>query len=294
MELKEPLIVDKQVDKLLEHGMVVSDREFAKKVLSRMNYYRFTGYALHFRDGSNKYKEGTSFNSVFRICCFDEEMRHILRKYIEKIEVYYRMQIAYGFAMNKCISSPYDQHYLEKNFYNKKGYQEVMASLEREKTHFKDSLIVKHHKMKYSDKMPVWVIVELLSFSNLSKLYSSMYYSEKERIATLAGTGKKTLENHLHCMSVLRNMCAHAARLYGENMNPPAIFQSRFLRKYPQFQNDTLFAYVLVLIKRLPNKQDRESLISDLEKLLLDYKDDIDLKMIGFPNEYSTIMSMFR
>ena len=30
--------------------------------------------------------------------------------------------------------------------------------------------------------MPLWVIVELMSFSNMSKLYSSMYYSEKEAI----------------------------------------------------------------------------------------------------------------
>lgn len=36
--------------------------------------------------------------------------------------------------------------------------------------------------MKYSSKMPLWVIVELMSFSNMSKLYSSMYYSEKDAI----------------------------------------------------------------------------------------------------------------
>ena len=51
--------------------------------------------------------------------------------------------------------------------------------------------------------MLLWVIVELMSFSNMSKLYSSMYYSEKDAIARMVGVGKDTLENHLHCLSVL-------------------------------------------------------------------------------------------
>ena len=70
--------------------------------------------------------------------------------------------------------------------------------------------------------MPLWVMVELMSFSNISKLYSSMYISEKETIAQAVGIKYKTLENHLHCLSVLRNKCAHAARLYNTEFNPPA------------------------------------------------------------------------
>jgi len=58
-----------------------------------------------------------------------------------------------------------------------------MENFSREKIYYKDSLIVKHHKIKYSSKIPLWVIVELMSFSNMSKLYSSMYYSEKDAIA---------------------------------------------------------------------------------------------------------------
>ncbi len=78
----------------------------------------------------------------------DEKLRDLFRMYIEKAEVYYRTQIAYGFAMNKCIEPPYDQHYDENNYYNKNGYKEVIESFKREKNYYKDSLIVKHHKDK--------------------------------------------------------------------------------------------------------------------------------------------------
>lgn len=62
-----------------------------------------------------------------------------------------------------------------------------MESFKKEKNYYKDSLIVKHHKAQYESKIPLWVIVELMSFSNTSKLYSSMYISEKEKIADAVG-----------------------------------------------------------------------------------------------------------
>ena len=49
MDLKKPLTFDEQLDKLIVHGMIVADREKAKDILKRVNYYRFTGYALQFR-----------------------------------------------------------------------------------------------------------------------------------------------------------------------------------------------------------------------------------------------------
>lgn len=43
MDLKKPLTFDEQLDKLINHGMIVADREKAKDILKRVNYYRFTG-----------------------------------------------------------------------------------------------------------------------------------------------------------------------------------------------------------------------------------------------------------
>ena len=102
--------------------MIVADREKAKDILKRVNYYRFTGYALQFRQepsGSN-YIEGTTFETVYHLYKVDEILRDTFRRYIEKAEVYYRTQIAYGFSMAKCTEAPYDQHYDENNFYNKR------------------------------------------------------------------------------------------------------------------------------------------------------------------------------
>ena len=70
-----------------------------------------------------------------------------------------------------------------------------------------------------------------MSFSNISKLYNSMYYSEKDKIAPAVGTGRTVLENNLHRLSVLRNKCAHEARLYNIDFNPPANLSVNLLRR---------------------------------------------------------------
>lgn len=292
MDLKKPLTFDEQLDKLIAHGMVISDREKAIDILKKVNYYRFTGYALQFRKdpSGSDYIEGTTFETVYHLYRVDEILRDTFRRYIEKAEVYYRTQIAYGFSIAKCTDAPYDQHYDENNFYNKKGYKEVMETLGREQNYYKDSLIVMHHKTKYSSKMPLWVVVELMSFSNMSKLYSSMYYSEKDAIAGVVGVGKDTLENHLHCLSVLRNKCAHAARMYNTDFNPPAKFTTSFLKKHSEIKNNSLFAYTLVLLKRLPDEESKKSLVQTVETVIDEYKSDIDLKLIGFPENYLEIM----
>ena len=292
MDLKKPLTFEEQLDKLVAHGIVISDREKANDILKKVNYYRFTGYALQFRqDPSNSnYVEGTTFETVYNIYKVDEILRDTFRRYIEKAEVYYRSLIAYGFSIAKCTKAPYDQHYDENNFYNKNGYKEVMETFGKEKNYYKDSLIVKHHKIKYASKMPLWVIVELMSFSNMSKLYSSMYFSEKDAIANMVGTGRDTLENHLHCLSVLRNKCAHAARMYNTEFNPPAKFTTKFLRKHPEIRNNSLFAYTLVLLKRLPDEESKKSLIQTVETVINEYRRDIDLNLIGFPDNYLEIM----
>ena len=113
MDLKKPLTFDEQLDKLIAHGMVILDREEAKDILKKVNYYRFTGYALQFRKGpsGSDYIEGTTFETVYHLYKVDEILRDTFRRYIEKAEGYYRTQISYVFSISKCRDAPYDQHY---------------------------------------------------------------------------------------------------------------------------------------------------------------------------------------
>ena len=287
--LKKPMTLDEQLKKLENQGILIVDKDKAKRILTEIHYYRFTGYALQYRIDEHKssYIDGVTFENIYNIYMFDKELRDVLHKYIECVEVYYRSLISYHFSIAKCMDSPHDQHYDENNFYNKAGYAKIMDDfINKEQNYYIDSLIVKHHKQKYNNKMPLWVIVELMSFSHVSMLYSAMYNSEKDLISAAVGTKSQLLKNHLHCLSVLRNKCAHAARLYNTEFNPPAKFNSNFLRKNPEIRNNSLFAYIMVLIMHLPDVRLKETLILEIKQLVNKYKVDIDLEKIGFPEQY--------
>lgn len=117
-----------------------------------------------------------------------------------------------------------------------------------------------------------------------------MFISEKTKIADKIGVHYKTLENHLHCLSVLRNMCAHTARLYNTKFNPPARFTKQFLRKNPNINNNSLFAYSLVLLRRLPNLETKQLMVNDLYDVFDKNIEYIDLKLIGFPENYKEVL----
>ena len=76
--------------------------------------------------------------------------------------------------------------------------------------------------------MPLWVILELMTCSSMSKYYHSMYISDKQRIADKVGVSAATLDNHLHSLSVFRNKCSHGVRLYNSVFNPPVKYNKSF------------------------------------------------------------------
>lgn len=119
MILKQPLDIKQQIAKLKEHGMQVSDEVKAEKFLGRINYYRFSGYSLEYRVSMNTSEDttGTDFDNIVKIYEFDEKLRHLLRLYLEKVEIYFKTKIAYTFSLRKCTLAPYDQHYLPNNYY---------------------------------------------------------------------------------------------------------------------------------------------------------------------------------
>lgn len=299
MDLKKPATFDEQIKILADrHHMEIKDIEGAKEFLSYSNYYRFTGYATSFREdpSGEKFYSNTQFEVVKSIYQFDEELRSFLHKYLEKVEIFARTQIAYWFSVQRNTKPPYMAHYDEKQYKNRKQIQEIYECLKKEEKRNSDSLVVQHHKCKYGNKMPLWVMVDLLSFSNLSKLYNCMYDTEKVSIASGMKTFPGVLRNHLYCLSKLRNKCAHYSRLYGKDVsfNPPVKLPPTFLTKNPQINNNTLFAYLLALIQRQPTPKDKDSLANGLISLINKYKDTISLEQVGAPNNYIPVLEHFR
>lgn len=284
--LKTPLDIPQQLAQFQRHGILVEDKAVALSILERVSYYRLSGYALEFRTSahSSHYIPETTIEQIYDRYRFDEDLRHILRKYLEIAEIFYRTQIANTIALRKCSQPPHEQHYDVANYYRKNHFSDLMVQLRQQLHYYKDSLFIQHHMDKYHGRMPLWVLVEVMSLSTLSKYYSCLYRSDQEAVAAPLNTSARTLRNHLHALSVLRNKCAHAARLYNTVFSPKVILPTKTLRSTPSLQTDTLFSYLIMLAYRLPNFTIQQGYKKELISLLDAYRGKVEFDKIGLPN----------
>lgn len=94
VNLKPPRTFDEQIEILRSRNIIINDKEKARKILSTVNYYRLTGYALHIKCGEH-YMKGYTMESIFGIYSFDKRMRNILMDALETVEISMRTSIAY-------------------------------------------------------------------------------------------------------------------------------------------------------------------------------------------------------
>lgn len=289
--LKKPLSIPEQIDKIRKHNIAVDDAQ-ATIILQQISYYRLSGYALQYRisTDSHLFRPCTTFDSIHMTYCLDADLRSLLLKYLERTEYYYKCLIGNEFAMLHCSNPPHDQHYDIRNYYDKAGISKTLTNFAREKNYYHDSRIVQHHIRKYQDKMPLWVMLELMTYSSMSMFYHALYPADKTMIASKIGISSRTLDNHLHCLSVLRNKCAHGARLYNTTLTPPVRFTNTYLQQHPEVHNDTVFAYILLVFKRLPSNKDRITYRDELFDILERYENCVDLTLAGIPPDYKNLL----
>lgn len=292
MELKPPLTISQQVEKLGSHGIIVPDKGKAKHFLESVNYYRFTGYALEYRKDihCSDCIPGTDFDAISMIYHFDEGLRHILRKYLEKAEVYHKTQIAYVFSLSRCTQPPYNQHYLPSSYYRAAKFKALLKYVAAEELYFQDTAFIKHHIATYDNQLPLWVLVEIITFSTLSRLYGCMYRIDQDAIAKSVGTSSRILKNSLQAMAILRNKCAHGTRLYNDTMSLPVAFTPEYLQRHKELKTNTVFAYIVMLSKRLPDDACRRELKEDICNLVARYKGFVNLKLMGFTDDWQSFL----
>ena len=172
----------------------------------------------------------------------------------------------------------------------KTNFETLIKQVSKEENYYKESLIIRHHRRKYHNRMPLWVLVEVMTMSSLSKLYRCMYADDQTQIATAVGTTASLLKKHLHCLTILRNKCAHGARLYGTKFNPPVRFGRNFLIAHPEIKTDTLFGYIVMLAQSLPDERQKNELIENVIAITREYEESLSLKQIGFPQLYAKVL----
>ena len=240
---KPCLSEDQQVTLLASRGLSVADKVIAAQLLSRVNYYRLSGYAIPFLIDREQFKDGATFDDLVTAYRYDRELRDLLFEALEAVELAYRTILARKFSE---VAGPLGYR-SAKNFRNQSAFIEQVGHFDRTIADSKERCIV-HFKNNYGgDQVPLWALVEVETFGPMTKLYENAVAAIQYEIAKVYGIGAKPLRSYLQHLRVLRNFCAHHARLIGRKFYgyspfadwPRAAMKTDTRKLFHQF----LFAY---------------------------------------------------
>lgn len=280
--IKPPTTYNQQLKKLQEHNCSIDDPDFARRVLKRINYYRFSAYLIPFKSNTDpeKYRDGTNFRQVYQIYEFDRKLRSLIFSTIEEIELSLRAHISYYFSHKYGALGYLDVSNLSKR-HNQQNFEDKLKKYiyKNRKQPF-----VAHHIQEYNSQFPLWVIVELFTLGDLSMFYSDMHVADKKDFTdSFCKFHHASFESWLLCITHLRNYCAHYARLY-YNLFPAL---PKTPKEYDVTLGRDLFSYLIVLNFLQRNRRSwHNSFFLPLKALIEEYKEDISLAAMGFPNDW--------
>ncbi len=275
------------------HGLIVTDEERAVSFLSKINYYRLSAYGISLRDPGNKerYKLGTTFEDLASLYHFDAGLRSILFLPIIEIEIQFRTKVAYRLGEQYGPEGYRDSSnfVLKTNIRtNKTRHQEFLEKLDEEIERQKNLPCVKHHKEKYGGHFPIWAAIELLSFGSVVSLYSIMFTDDQQAIAKEFSTDNYHLNSWMLSLIEIRNICAHANRIY----NMPLKQSPKLYSEHTKYgKTNKLFPAILILKRMLDGQPIWDSFAKSLNKMIHSNRR-VELSCLGFPAEWKDVLDI--
>lgn len=287
-ELKQhqpPMTIEEQVENLKDLGLIVTDEEYAKKILNDISYFRLIkAYSLNLKTKNGKYRENVNFEQLVDLYLFNANFRQIIFPEIEKIEINVRCRVSNYFADKYGVLGYLDAN----NFESVKYHQEFLNDIQEEIRRNSKAPFVKNFRVNYEDgTLPIYALVEVFSFGTLSKFYKNMKNSDKKAIAKLFGIGYTYLESWLESISYVRNICAHYGRLYNAKLSKTP----RLYKEYSEtgIGNNRIFG-VLLCLKHILKNDNHWNLFLDKVEMLFDKYENVDITTMGFKENWKEIL----
>lgn len=227
-----------QFDQLKKRGLKFHDSIKTLHLLETLSYYRISGYLYPLLDAPKSkhyFKKDSYFEDAFDMYCFDRDLRTLLFRQLDKIEIAFKAKLIY------VLSHEHGPFWFENetNFKNSSIHQKSLSNIKKEVQRSDTDFIIKFNENYSNIYPPSWMTIEVCSFGIVSRLYSGLKAGRSKRaIANHFGLTEKTMVSWLHSLVYLRNICAHHSRLWNRNLqiNPevPKLFKPNGNRhKYP-------------------------------------------------------------
>ena len=288
-----------------EKHLTISDPKEAEDILQRVGYFPLMGgYKRLFRIPLTKrYKEGTAFEEIYALYLFDAELRELFFKYLLQIERHLRSLMSYYFSEMYGESQ---SAYLDKNNFNNsrrkhKTITRLISTLQRA-VRTNDYVYINYYRDTYGN-IPLWVLVNILTFGNLSKMYQTFPQSLQSKICKNIGTVNcRQMEQFLSILTKFRNVCAHGECLFTyktvdaianlpihKKMGIPMNGEQYIYGKKDLFSAVIAFRYLLPTKDFLSFKRKLSKHIERIGNSVIHISETELLHQMGFPQNWKSI-----
>jgi abortive infection bacteriophage resistance protein len=213
-----------QIAILARRGLVVPDPAFAAHCLAHHNYYRLSAYRfpLTVPNDPDQFLPGTTFEQLWALYDFDRQLRLLVHEACKRVEISVRSHWAYQVG-HRHGSQAYENPSL---FTDAVTHTQTLAKLDQELARSSEDFVA-HFRTTYgTQRPPIWAVCEVMSFGQASLLYKMLAEpSLRQAIANAYQLDEKALGSFLHHLNLVRNICAHHARIWNRrfkiSLQPP-------------------------------------------------------------------------
>jgi len=286
---KPVLTVEQQIQLLKNRWLIIWNEAKAKEYLNHISYYRLSWYSrVFYVDENHNFQKWTTFKQIIDLYSFDRKLKNHLLDILERIEISFKTNM-----INSLSEEFWAHRFLNENanhFHSPQSSHNALKIIDEEIEKNKDNTFIKHYKETYSSPKypPTWMLFQLLSFGKISNVYKSLSRTNKQKIARKYELNFYILESWLDCLAYLRNLCAHADRVWNRKMTVKANIKNikQFIPKDDKdsYQIDKFYAYLLVILFLLKQISPDSSRFESFKKFLKS-DNQIDKARMWFPTD---------
>ncbi len=296
---KLPKTFKDQVLLLKQRGLIIENETKACKVLETISYNRLSlfWYPLLEEPKENEiFKDGSNFETIFRIYQFDSELRSLTFRAIEQIEIAFRTQLIYH------LSHKYNSGNWYANASAFKSYPIYVSLLNKIVNSVKDSKqeFIKKYSNTYEEFLPpAWKSFEIITFRSLQSIYKNLKSAkDKKQISLRLGMNHTTFESWMDTLVYIRNICAHHTRLWNIKLTISPVWlktpKNSWVKRWENEPSNEktkdkilkMYAVFCIIQYLLDHINPYHNFAEDLKVLLKKYQTHIDIAHMGFPNNW--------
>lgn len=273
--IKSAKSINEQIAILEGRGFVIEDKNKAREYLLDIGYYRLGFFSFPFETKfpnldkrDHIVQAGTKIEDVVDLYYFDCDLRHLIMRYLERIEVNVRTYISYVCSIeNKNNPHWFADKGVMKNSFVKDFDISVYNKMK------KNPVIMRHHKRYINDKYaPAWKTLEFVTLGGMLTLYDNIRDGQlKLKIARKYGCNTiGVFRRYLEIVRIIRNSCAHGSCIYNTVL-PKRIGRGPAYKIYNEPGNDSNIKGAISIILHIVGciSQNRKTdLESDIQRLL--------------------------